>query len=125
MKGMLFSLLFGLILTSCSLINSRPAWIDDPGNGAVGFSSTHIKGYHFQKQLAVARAREQLAARHGVEVSSIQTINERVANESVSVTSDKVSQHRIKSNKVNAYVKETWHDKKRDEIWVWLYPGTP
>ena len=66
-----------------------PDWVNNPQDGAVGSAVTHIKGRYAQEELAIARARERLAARYGVEVSSVQTITEKVANERAYVTSSK------------------------------------
>jgi len=113
-----------LILTACqhSAAKQRPAWIDDPGDGAVGFASTHVKGTYYQQELAIARARARLAARYGVDVSSVQTIRERVTNDRAYVSSDKHTVQQVRTTTVRAQVREIWHDKVRDEMWVWLYP---
>ena len=101
---------------------SQPAWIDHPQDGAVGSSTTHIKGRHYQEDLAITRAREKLAAVYGVEISSVQTIKQRVVNNKGYVTSDKEIKQTIKNNIVKAHVRETWHDRARDVMWVWVYP---
>ena len=101
---------------------STPTWINDPGSGAVGSSGTHIKGRHYQEELAIARARERLAARYGVEVSSIQTIHEKIVNDHAYVTSDKQILQQIKNTTVKAHVREIWHNQDKDVLWVWVYP---
>ena len=113
------------LLTACSGFGTKsdaPAWIDEPGEGAVGSCTTHAKGRYYQEELAISRARERLAARYGVEISSVQTINERVANDRAYVTSDKQVFQQVKKQRVKAHVRAIWHDKVRDEIWVWVYP---
>lgn len=114
-----------LLLAGCLGNNAKPeipGWIDNPGDGAVGSSTTHIKGRHYQEELAIARARERLAARYGVEISSVQTIHERVINDQAYVTSDKQVLQQIRNQTVKTHVRATWHDKAKDEIWVWVYP---
>lgn len=101
---------------------SRPDWINNPDQGAVGSSATHVKGRHYQEELAISRAREKLAAQLGVEISSVQTIKERVINDKAYVTSDKQIDQSIKSKEVKAQVRATWHDTAHDELWVWVYP---
>ena len=88
----------------------------------MGFSSTHIRGRYYQEELAILRARERLAARYGVEVSSVQTTRERVLNEKAYITSDRQINQSIKKQTVKAHIREIWHDTSRDEIWVWVYP---
>lgn len=100
----------------------QPDWISSPGQGAVGSSVTHIKGRHYQEELAIARARERLAARYGVEISSVHTIKERVVNDKAYVTSIKQIEQAVKAQTVKARVRETWHDTAHDVIWVWVYP---
>ena len=100
----------------------RPAWIDDPGDGAVGSSTTHVKGRHYQQELAIERAREKLAARLGVTVSSVQTVEEKVANSSASVVAKRNTVSIIENKTVRARVKETWYDSARDTFWVLVVP---
>ncbi|MCW9014888.1 MAG: hypothetical protein OQL06_14040 [Gammaproteobacteria bacterium] len=119
---------FGLVailitLNACdNSIKPAPSWIHNPGDGAVGSATTHVRGRHYQEELAIGRARERLAARYGVAVNSIQTIRERIVNETAYVTSDKEIHQQIQNAVVKAHVRETWHDKGHDEIWVWVYP---
>lgn len=105
-------------------VSKMPHWINEPGDGTVGSSLTHAKGRYYQEDLAISRARERLAARYGVEVSSVQTIKEKVVNDTSFVTSEKEILQRVNKTTVKAQVRETWHDKQRDEIWVWVYPIT-
>ena len=122
-KIFLFSIFF-ILLNECgeSNIKPMPAWIDEPEKGAVGSCTTHIRGRHYQEELAISRARERLAARYGVEVTSVQTINEKVVNNRSYITSDKEILQHVNKTTVRAHVREIWHDKKRDEVWAWVYP---
>lgn len=119
------SLILLIMLTACSsgdTLPEEPDWINNPGDGAVGSAVTHIKGRYFQEGLAIARARERLAARYGVEVSSVQTIKEQVKNDHAYVTSTRQIDQSVKNTTVKAQVRETWYDRAHDVIWVWLYP---
>lgn len=114
-----------LLISACQsdvVRPEQPDWVHNPGQGAVGSSTTHVKGRHYQEELAIARARERLAARYGVEISSLQTIREKVVNDNAYVTSDKQIEQAVKSQTVKAQVRETWYDSAHDEIWVWVYP---
>lgn len=121
--GMSLLLLF---LTACATteeVPQRPAWIEDPQGGVSASCGTHVRGRHYQEDLAVSRAREQLAARFGVSVEMTQNTREVVVNDRAYVTSVKNSEQKISSGKVvKAIVKEKWYDKRRDEIWVWVVP---
>lgn len=114
--------MFILVACNSTEVKPKPDWINNPGDGAVGSCKTHVKGRHYQEELAIARARDRLAARYGVEVSSIQTINERVVNDSAYVRSDKEMQQTINKAIVKAHVRKMWLDKEHDELWVWVYP---
>ncbi len=80
-----------------SSVKLPPAWIDNPQQGVSASSGMHVKGRHYQQELAIVRAREQLAARMGVEVSSVQTVKEQVANQQASIRTDKVTQLVVKN----------------------------
>ena len=118
----LIALVFFAACQSEPVKPSKPEWITSPGQGAVGSSVTHVKGRHYQEELAIARARERLAARYGVEISSVQSISEKVVNDRAYVTSVKQIEQAVKSQTVKAQVRETWYDAAHDEIWVWVYP---
>lgn len=125
MRSFVIILLSSVLLAACFGNNTKsdiPGWIDNPGDGAVGSSTTHIRGRHYQEELAIARARERLAARYGVEISSVQTIHERVVNDQAYVTSDKQVLQQISNQTVKTHVRAIWHDRVKDEMWVWVYP---
>ena len=118
---------FVFFITSCAtqeILRERPQWIDNPGKGVSASCTTHVRGRHFQEDLAISRAREQLAARYGVMVKMTQNIKEVVLNDSASVTSVKNSEQKIDNGKmVIAKVKAKWLDEITDELWVWLVPA--
>ncbi len=100
----------------------QPSWINDPQDGAVGSAVTHVRGRHAQEELAITRARERLAARYGVELSSVQTITERVVNDKAYVTSNKLIDQSISRREIKAHVREIWYDPSSDVVWAWVYP---
>ena len=122
-KIKLFSVIL-LISTTVACVSQpvQPNWIDNPGKGTSASAVTHVMGKHQQEELAITRARERMAARYGVEVSSIHQTHEVVLNDKMYVTSDKKIQQVIKSQTIKTRVREKWHNKVTDEIWVWLYP---
>jgi len=119
-----YFLICGLLVAcnSTPAARSQPDWINDPQDGAVGSAVTHIQGRHAQEELAISRARERLAARYGVELSSVQTIRERVVNDRAYVTSDKLIEQAISKRKVKAHVRAIWYDEAHDVVWAWVYP---
>lgn len=123
-KNLLVLSLSIILLFACNTqeVQQKPEWISEPGDGAVGSSKTHVKGRHYQEELAIGRARERLAARYGVDVSSVQTIKEKVVNEKAYVRSEKEILQTVNKTTVKAHVRKTWHDRSHDELWVWVYP---
>jgi hypothetical protein len=115
-------IVLSLMLLACSSVPAMPDWINNPGDGEVGSSVTHVKGKYFQEELAIARARERLAARYGVAVSSVQTIRETVVNDTAYVTSDKQINQAVKTQTVKARLRDKWYDAAHDVIYVWMYP---
>lgn len=117
------ALIFSACGTNNNLQSERPAWIDNPGKGVSASSTTHIRGRHYQEDLAISRAREELSARYGVTVTMTQKTRESVVNDSTNVSSVKNTEQKIDHGKsVKAEVKAKWHDVVRDELWVWLLP---
>lgn len=99
----------------------QPEWLLNPGNGVVASCGFHIKGHHAQQECALQRARERLAARQGVEVSSISYLNTRVKNDNSNVSMDKETLSKVTQVTVKAKVKESWYDAQRDEYYVWMF----
>lgn len=125
MYKLIFALAVAVGLTACAAQEKKPdqpTWINNPGNGVSASAGTHVRGRHHQEELAVSRAREQLAARLGVKVEMTQDIREVVVNESATVTSVKQTRQEIEGGVVKARVQEKWHDTYRDIIWVWVVP---
>lgn len=100
-----------------------PAWIDNPGEGVVGSSVTHVKGRHFQEQLAISRARQQLAARQGVEVEYVQMSTETVTNETASSKVTRVGSEEVSTKSVKAKVVDKWMNPITREVFVLIVPN--
>jgi cell division protein FtsL len=99
-----------------------PNWIDNPGNGVVGSSVTHVKGRHHQEQLAISRARQQLAARQGVEVEYVQMSTETVTNETASSKVKRVGTEEVVGKTVKAKVAQKWLHPVTREVFVLVVP---
>jgi len=99
-----------------------PAWIGSPGEGAVGSSVTHVKGRHFQEQLAVSRARQQLAARQGVDVEYVQMSTETVTNDTAHTKVKRVGSEEVSTKTVRAKVVEKWMNPVTREVFVLVMP---
>jgi hypothetical protein len=100
----------------------KPFWIDNPGDGSVGSSPLHVRGRHAQEELAISRARTRLASRLGVEVTSINEIQESVINNNSYITAQRNTVEKIENKIVKATVRAVWHDRVRDIFYAWVYP---
>ena len=99
-----------------------PCWIEDAGSGAVGQSVTHIKGVQYQKELAYTHAIGQLATQGGVTVSSDKEVVEHVANNRASTVFDGKTVTKVDAVKLKVELRDSWHDKNKDIVYVWAYP---
>jgi hypothetical protein len=101
----------------------RPAWIDNPGDGVSASAGVHVRGRVAQEELAVTRAREELAKRMGVTISSQSLTEQRVTNERLASTSNKQIQETVSGAEVKAVVKAKWLEPGSQVLWVWLLPS--
>ena len=112
-----------LFTTGCiTYSEQQPSWIENPADGVVGSAGMHVRGRHEQTELAITRARTRLAARLGVDISSIQTIREEVVNDKGQITSTRETKQKIENKTVTASTRAIWHDKKRNIVYVWVIP---
>lgn len=102
---------------------ARPAWIDNPGDGVSASAGLHARGEAAQEQLAIARAREEMAKRNGVSVSSEQLISQAASSMAVSLHTAKETRESMADNAVRARVAEKWRDPTTGALWVWLVPS--
>lgn len=118
-----FQLLFSfVVLSGCASPSSSgvPLWLTDPGDGVVASCGFNVKGRYAQEQCAQTRAREQLAARQGVEVSSVSLLTEKMQNDRAQVVLAKETQEAVQKVTVKARVVDSWYDAQRDEFYVWM-----
>ena len=111
-----------LILSACAVSprSERPSWIDTPTHHqAVGSCGTHALGRYKQQECAMSRARLELAARKGVEISAVSVMTESATNlSSQSTLNGKVEQQ--VNNTIKTRLVDSYHDKAQDIIWVLL-----
>jgi hypothetical protein len=101
----------------------KPAWVDNPGDGVSASAGVHVRGRVAQEALAVTRAREELAKRLGVTISSQSATVQRVNNDRMSSTSNKQIQETVSGAEVKAVVKAKWLEPGSQVLWVWLMPS--
>ena len=119
-----FSSLFGnKPAESAPVADSRPSWIDNPGDGASASAGMHVRGRAAQEELAIQRAREEFSKRYGVTVESEQAFSTSVANNRSSTVAEHVAHEQTKQSDVKAVVKAKWRDPDSDVLWVWVVPS--
>lgn len=121
-------MLTSLMLSACAtsvkeVVNERPAWIDNPGNGVSASAGMHVRGKVAQEELAILRAREEFAKRFGVSIRSAQTLSTTVAHGRASTVGSQHAQEETQQVDVKAVVKAKWRDPDSDVLWVWLVPS--
>ena len=124
----LFAAILALQLSACASTatvsdNSRPAWINNPGNGVSASAGMNVRGRAAQEELATLRAREEFAKRFGVSIDSTQSMNTSVTNGRAYTVGSDTANENSRQTDVKAAVKAKWLDQERDELWVWLVPA--
>lgn len=119
-KRYILILLAGTFAGCASHAPATPGWLNDPGKGVVASCGFNIKGRHYQEECARTRAREQLAARHGVVINSESVLTERVNNERASVVMDKTTHQEVGAVEIRARELGSWYDPQRDLFYVWM-----
>jgi hypothetical protein len=114
------------LLAGCGSVGptvSRPAWINDPGDGVSASAGFHVRGAQAQEELAVTRARDEFAKRYGVKVTSEASTSQLVVGERMSSVSAKDIREEVEQKEVKATVRAKWRDPDTDVLWIWLVPA--
>ncbi len=112
------TLIFALMACASSPLSSIPDWIDNPEkHQAVGTCGSHALGKYKQKECAMTRARLELAARKGIEISSLSLMTEQANNLN---SSSQLSQKTVQeiNSKIKARLVDSYYDQAQDVIWV-------
>ena len=126
LKSVLLMQLFAL-LSACVTVDDkggRPAWIDNPGNGVSASAGFHVGGRVAQEELAVLRGRTAYAKGMGVSIESAQISSTVATNTNFSSVARQDTREDTKQVDVKVVIKEKWHDRVNDVLWVWLVPST-
>lgn len=128
LRNLLLVMLQATLLTACATApsvnaNSRPAWIDNPGNGVSASAGMNVYGRVKQEEMAILRGREEYAKRFGVSIDSVQGYSTTVANSRASTSGSHDALEQTKQSDVKAMVKAKWRDVDADVLWVWVVPA--
>lgn len=106
--------------------SAQPAWLLNPQGpegqfGGVGVSKVHIKGPSFQREVAIARALDELARQAGVQVSStLQTASQVRGNSSLQSETNIISFQTTTGEVIRTRLRATWVHPKTNELYVWM-----
>ena len=132
MKVFLLSLIFtaltfsfsGCMGSSPQATNGKPSWILNPMKngkvGAVGIADTHVRGLHYQKDLAVKRALTELSEQQGVDVQASSKVKEYASSDGRSGSSINNQATFNTNSKVTAHIEAVWQDPMSDKLYVWM-----
>ena len=114
-----------LFLAGCaghSKVNSRPDWVDNPGDRVVGKCGTHVRGLIAQEECAYKKGLTYIALSKGVkvDVNAKMTMQQTSSGRSTSNrgTVDAKLDLEGKNIHVKAHIVDKWHDKVRDILYV-------
>jgi hypothetical protein len=114
--------LAGCVTVGKKETSSRPAWISEPGDGVSAAAGEHINGRVAQEELAIARARDELARRMGVRVSNVMNSELTLAGQTAVSSAQSQSTQQVTGAEVKAAVRAKWLDTNSGLLWVWLVP---
>jgi hypothetical protein len=114
--------LAGCVTVGKKETSSRPIWISEPGDGVSAAAGEHINGRVAQEELAIARARDELARRMGVRVSNVMNSELTLAGQTAVSSAQSQSTQQVTGAEVKAAVRAKWLDTHSGLLWVWLVP---
>jgi len=101
----------------------RPAWIDHPGEGVSASAAFHVRGFAAQEELAITRAREELAKRQGVKIDSESLTLQRVEAGQQRTVAEKQISETVSGAQIKSSVKAKWLEPETGVLWVWVVPN--
>lgn len=108
-----------------TMVDGKPHWYWKPSCdgaiGGVGEAGFNVNGASAQRQLAIARAIEDIALQKGVTVKNIQSIAHNADSSGKSFTNlESYSVHTIDGQTVRAQVREIWKDPQTGRLVAWV-----
>jgi len=114
------------ILLGCSHTGPQhqpqPDWVHSPGNGVTTSAGRHPDGLHAQEQLAISRARAELAKQLKVRISGVSMIHDiDLEGANPYTIAESISIESLNENEVRAIIKEKWMSPD-GRLYIWLTP---
>lgn len=126
-KKLLIAIVVSLSLISCVSLPKRsgkPSWVTNPSVSGkvagIGICGTHVNGKNAQRNLAIKRAIDEIAAQLGVTVNNVSLIGTVGTSSGASTSVESYSLHSVDGKVVTAVIKGTWQEPQTDELYIWM-----
>lgn len=126
-KQILVSILITFFIVSCSSTPQKvrePSWVSNPSVSdkiaGIGICGTHIHGKTAQRNLAVKRAIDEIAAQIGVTVNNVSLVSTKGNSSGASTSIESYSLQSVEGKVVSAIIKGSWKDPQTDELYIWM-----
>lgn len=126
-KNLLLSIIISAFLVSCFSsggLGGKPSWVDRPSVSGkiagIGICGTHVNGKNAQRNLAIKRAIDEIAAQLGVTVNNVSLVSTTGTSSGASTSVESYSLQSVDGKVVTAVIKGTWKDPKTKEIYIWM-----
>ncbi len=127
MRHILVSIIIGLFIISCSFVphkSSEPSWVSNPSVSdkvaGIGICGIHIHGKNAQRNLAIKRAIDEIAAQLGVTVNNVSLISTKGSSSGANTSVESYSLQAVNGKVVSAVIKGTWTDPQTSELYIWM-----
>lgn len=119
------SLCFALVsCTSAPLSIGQPSWVNNPSVSdkiaGIGICGIHVNGKTAQRNLAIQRAVDEIAAQLGVTVNNVALVSTKGTSSAASTSVESYSLQSVDGKVVSAVIKGTWTDPKTSELYIWM-----
>ena len=103
---------------------SEPSWVTSPSVSGeiagIGICGTHVNGKNAQRNLAIKRAVDEIAAQLGVTVNNVALVSTKGTSSGASTSVESYSLQSVDGKVVSAVIKGTWKDPKTSELYIWM-----
>ena len=126
MRVLLTSLLTLLVFSGCfgpepKSKFDKPDWVLHPEPGVMAMAYMHASGsVAKQKEVAMQRAREELARQMGIDISLVETKRETYNNGRSTLQTTSGGESVVKNKTVIAHEKAYWIDPMSGNMYVWV-----
>lgn len=103
---------------------AKPYWISHPSGvgfiGGVGYCGAHVNGRTGQRELAVARAIDDIARQISIKVDSVSTLYSAGDNSGSFSSMNIYSVHTVTGAAFSAKIMDVWEDGYKGELYIYM-----